>query len=84
MPSVTLLTPLRRDVVLAIVAVCLLFTPMWVSVTGIADRTHTYERVEVVGTDDGTLAYASGSAPPFTAISEEVACSRGLESIRAC
>lgn len=86
MPSVsTRVSPLQRDLLLAVVAVGLVAGPVWIGVLGFGDPMYTYERSAVV-TDGETVAYEDD--PSFTygpvPISDEIACSTDWTQIRTC
>ena len=79
------LTPVRRDILLALVALGLLAGPLWAPALNLAGPTYEYERAEVT-TDDTGIEYANESAVPVGSrppISDDIACSETRE-IRAC
>lgn len=83
MPSASPLTPVRRDALLALLALVLLAAPLWAPSLHLGDPTYRYERVEVV-VNDTSIEYANETAVPYeTPISDDVACSSGWE-VRAC
>lgn len=77
------LTPLRRDLLLAVVALMLLFSPVLVSATNISETTYTYERVEVVVNEEDGITYAGDPQLSDTPISKEIGCSVSV-STRTC
>lgn len=86
MPSVSAgFSPLQRDLLIAIVAVGLVTSPLWIGVMGFGDRIHTYERSEVV-TDGESVVYEDEPSSPFgpVAISDEIACSAAWIQVRTC
>lgn len=79
------LTPARRGVLLAVLAVALLAAPLWAPALHLSEPTYRYERVSVTADENG-IQYANESAgplPPDMPISDEIACS-GAREIRAC
>lgn len=83
MPSDDLLTPVRRDGLLAVLALVLLAAPLWAPSLHLGDPTYRYERAEVV-INDTSIEYANETGVPYeTPISDDVACSSGWE-VRAC
>lgn len=83
--SVRLLTPARRDALLALIALGLLTGPLWAPVVNLGGPTHQYERFEVTTTETG-IEFATEGPAPFqtrTSISDDIACSSTRE-IRPC
>jgi hypothetical protein len=82
MPSAALLTPRRRDALIALLALALLAGPLWVPALHLDDPTYRYERARVTAGDAG-VSFANASAVPAgTVASDEIACA-GYSS-RAC
>lgn len=79
--SVVSLTPARRDLLLACVALALLTFPLWGASYLPPSSTYQYERVEVVPTDS-TIEYVD-DVPSDVPVSDEVGCSGSWE-IRTC
>lgn len=78
-----LLTPARRDALLAVVAIALVAGPLWAPALHFGDPTYRYERVEVT-TDGAGIEYVNESSVPLrTAISEDIGCSGGWD-VRTC
>ena len=83
MPA-ALLTPKRRDALLAVVALALLAAPFWAPLVHLGDPTYRYERVRVTAAD-GTIAYANDSDPPIRdPLSVDVACTGDFMHSRGC
>ena len=82
MSSDRFLTPVRRDLVFAVIALGLLAGPLWVTQLSVGPRMYQYERAEVVtnGTD---IEYASGTSRIPGPISDEIACAGSWE-VRPC
>lgn len=79
-----LLSPKRRDALLACLALALLLAPVWAPLLHLGDPTYRYERVRVVA-EDGTIAYANDSDPPVRGpISDDVACTGDFMHSRGC
>jgi len=77
------LTPLRRDGILLLLALALLSLPALTSLGVIGTEDNQYERAQVVATD-GTVAYADASdVPEGTPISTDLICA-GTQVERAC
>ncbi|MBZ6496879.1 hypothetical protein [Natrinema longum] len=83
MLSGRLLTPFRREFVVAAVAILLLLTPVWVSVVNLGEATYTYERAEVVVDEEDGITYAGDPQLDETPISTEIGCSVP-EDTRTC
>ncbi|WP_152421189.1 hypothetical protein [Natronolimnohabitans innermongolicus] len=87
MPSDSVLTPRRRDVLLGLLALSLLSMPIVVGSLGLDEMVHTYERAEV-STDQGNVWLDGHSNIRTDAISDEIACSDGTapyaDNIRMC
>ncbi|WP_128477919.1 hypothetical protein [Halorussus pelagicus] len=84
MAPVALLTPPRRDALLAVIALALLVAPVWAPILHLGDTNYRYERVRVTA-ENGTIEYANESAAPAgTPVSVEVACTEGAMRSRAC
>lgn len=84
MSLVALLTPARRDALLAAAALALLVAPVWAPTLHLGDPTYRYEAVRVTAAD-GTIAYADGSdAPAYRPVSIQVACTSGFAQSRGC
>lgn len=84
MSASDLLTPARRDALLALAALALLAGPLWASALHVGDPTYEYRSARVVTDDEHGLAYANQSGEPgHTLISEDVGCSIGWEA-RVC
>lgn len=84
MPSIDVLTPRRRDALLAVVAVALLAAPVWVQPLQLDDERHEYRRIGVT-VDNGTVTLTEQRPPYFHApISEEIACSDRFPHDRRC
>lgn len=78
-----LLSPRRRDVLLAVVAIALLTGPLWASTLHLGDRTYHYTRTEVV-VDGTNVEYASEArVSRHVRISRDLGCQNGLE-VRVC
>lgn len=77
------LTPLRRDLLVFLLAVVLLLSPVLVATGYVGADNNQYGSTQVV-TSGETLVYTDGSAvPPGTPISEDIACT-GTQVQRAC
>ncbi|WP_222917475.1 hypothetical protein [Natrinema sp. SYSU A 869] len=85
MPSNGFLTPFRRDLLLAVVALVFLATPVGVSATNISETTYTYERAEVIVDDEDGITYAGDPRLKLfnTHLSEDIGCSVP-QDIRLC
>lgn len=84
MTTVVLLTPLRRDALLAVLALALLVAPIWAPLTHLGDPSYGYERTPVTAAN-GTVEYANESdARTHRVISTEIACTGGMMESRAC
>lgn len=77
----SLLTRRRRDGLLFLIGLALLFSPALAAMGFVGGADYQYESTEVVETDDG-LTYVD-DAPPGTPISEDLACA-GTQVERAC
>ena len=75
MPSTTIVTPVRRDALLALFALVLLLSPVWVAVANISETTYTYERAEVVGNEDSGITYEGDPPLEDKYISADIGCS---------
>jgi len=84
--SRSLLTPLRRDALLVLLAIGLLATPLWAPLDDFGDETHTYDRRGVVIDDRYGITYAGDAArEPVGPVSDDIACSSALyRQPRAC
>ncbi|NHN57954.1 MULTISPECIES: hypothetical protein [Halorussus] len=79
-----LLSPKRRDALLAVVALALLAGPIWAPLAHFGDPTYRYESARVTASD-GTIAYANDSDPPVRGpISADVACTGDFAHSRGC
>ncbi|SNZ12581.1 hypothetical protein SAMN06269185_1817 [Natronoarchaeum philippinense] len=69
------LTPLRRDALLALLALGLLATPLWAPTDDLGDETHTYERAEIVIDDQYGISFAEDrKRVRIGEISDAIAC----------
>lgn len=83
MSSDGLLSPRRRDAVLALIALALLAGPLWAPSLHVGDSHYRYDRAEVTVNGTG-IEYATASdSVHVPAISEEIACS-GHREVRPC
>ncbi|UPV99470.1 hypothetical protein M0R88_13195 [Halorussus gelatinilyticus] len=84
MTAVALLTPPRRDALLAVLALALLLAPVWAPLTHLGDPSYRYERTPVTAAN-GPIEYANESdALTHRVISTDVACTGGTMESRAC
>lgn len=82
--SRALLTPARRDALLAVVALALVVAPIWAPALHLGDPAQRYERA-LVTTENGTIEYADESAEPVRApVSVEIACTEPFMQSRGC
>ncbi len=73
--SSKIITPFRRDVLLAVIALLLLLSPVWVAVSDISATKHTYERAEVVVDEEDGITYVGDPQLYDTHISKDIGCS---------
>lgn len=71
----SVLTPFRRDLLLAVAALIFLASPVGVLATNISETTYTYERVEVVVDDEDGITYAGNPDLYESHLSEDIGCS---------
>jgi hypothetical protein len=84
MPRPSLLTPARRDALLAVVALALLVAPVWAPALHLDDPAQRYERARVTA-ENGTIEYANESREPTRApVSDEIACTEPFLQSRGC
>lgn len=77
-------TDLYRDVLLAVIALALLSTPVWVSAANVGEPTYTYERAQVVLDSEDGIAFANDSAVSRrVSISDDIGCSNYWD-VRPC
>lgn len=74
MPSIDLLTPRRRDALVALVGVVLLAGPAWVPALHLDDSTYRYERAAVAVNGSGVSFANTSAVPAGTVLSEDIAC----------
>jgi len=60
---------------LALFALVLLLSPVWVAVANISETTYTYERAEVVGNEDSGITYEGDPPLEDKYISADIGCS---------
>lgn len=77
------LNPLRRDVLLALLAIGLLAGPLYAAALHLGAPTYEYDRVEVTTTDRGIEYSDQEQVPPRTPISDDLDCV-GWGDLRAC
>lgn len=75
MPSTAIVTPVRRDALLALLALVLLLSPVWVAMANISETTYTYERAEVVSDEDSGITYEGDPPLEDKYISVDIGCS---------
>ena len=83
MPSNAVLTPLRRDALLVVVAVGLLAAPLWAPALNVGEPTHHYEGAEVATNGSDIEYVGSGDRPVGEPLSDRIACSPG-GMVRPC
>lgn len=84
MSRLALLTPARRDALLAVVALALLVAPVWAPMLHLGDPADRYERVRVTTAND-TIEYVNESdLRTNIPVSAEVACTEPFMRSRGC
>lgn len=79
-----LLTPARRDALLAVIALALLVAPVWAPMVHLGDPIYRYESTRVTAADDGTIEYANDGPQTPAPISVEIACTAEFMQSRSC
>lgn len=77
-------SPLARDLLVGLLAVGLVAGPVWTAAVGLGGPTYTYDRAEVVTTDEGIEYAGEPDVPPGTPISDDVECAGWGGDLRAC
>ncbi|WP_135830426.1 hypothetical protein [Halorussus halobius] len=77
-------SPLARDVLVGLLAVGLVAGPLWTAAIGLGGPTYTYDRAEVVTTDEGIEYAGEADLPPGTPLSEDIECAGWGGDLRAC
>jgi len=77
-------SPLARDLLVGLLAVGLVAGPVWTAAIGLGGPTYTYDRAEVVTTDEGIGYVDSEDVPRRTPISDDVTCAGWGGDLRAC
>lgn len=85
MALAALLTPARRDAVLAVLALALLVAPVWAPMVHLGDPTYRYGSARVTAAD-GTVEYANDATRTlgFEPISSDIACTAESLLSRGC
>ena len=77
-------SPLARDVLVGLLAVGLVAGPVWTAAIGLGGPTYTYDRAEVVTTDEGIEYAGESDLPPGTPMSDDIECAGWGGDLRAC
>ncbi|WP_276300530.1 hypothetical protein [Halorussus lipolyticus] len=84
MSPIPLLTPARRDALLAVLALVLLVAPIWAPMLHLGDPADRYERA-LVTAENGTIEYANESKlRTDIPISTEIVCTEPFMRSRGC
>lgn len=75
MPAPRIVTPFRRDILFAVIALLFLLSPVLVSASDISETTYRYERAEVIIDEDNGITYAGDPQLSDTLLSKDIGCS---------